>query len=185
MFKLRHIVVEKRIVMQFKHFRKQLFFGMIGVAVLGTLFHFAYDFTGQNRFVGLFVAVNESTWEHMKLMFFPMLLLTCFLAPKWREEYANIDLILNLGNLTATWLIPILFYTYRGILGYGISWVDISTFYISEVLSFLLILHLIKYRGNPLLRKLTAISFLMILIQGLAFMWFTYHPPGLGIFMVP
>lgn len=171
--------------MQYKKFRKQLFFGMIGVGVLGSLFHFVYDFTGQNRFVGLFVAVNESTWEHMKLMFFPMLLLTGILVPKWRETYANVELILNLGNLAATWLIPVLFYTYRGILGFGVSPADIATFYVSELLAFWLILHLIKYRGNPLLKRLTAVSYLLIVIQGIAFMWFTYHPPALGIFAVP
>lgn len=158
---------------------------MIGVGVLGSLFHFVYDFTGQNRFVGLFVAVNESTWEHMKLMFFPMLLLTGILVPKWRETYANVELILNLGNLAATWLIPVLFYTYRGILGFGVSPADIATFYVSELLAFWLILHLIKYRGNPLLKRLTAVSYLLIAIQGIAFMWFTYHPPVLGIFAVP
>lgn len=171
--------------MQYKKFRKQLFYGMIGVGILGSLFHFVYDFTGQNRFVGLFVAINESTWEHMKLMFFPMLLLTGILAPKWRETYANVELILNLGNLAATWLIPVLFYTYRGILGYGISWADIATFYVSEVLALFLMLHSIKYCGNPLLKKLTCISFILIFIQGIAFMWFTYHPPALGIFAVP
>ena len=171
--------------MQYQKFRKQLFFGMIGVGVLGTLFHFAYDFTGQNRFIGLFVAIGESTWEHMKLMFFPMLLLTGILVPRWRETYANVDLILNLGNLAATWLIPVLFYTYRGILGYGVSLIDISTFYISELLAFFLMLHLIKYCGNPFLKKLTYASYILILLQGIAFLWFTYHPPGLGIFAEP
>ena len=58
--------------MQYKKFRRHLFIGMLIVAALGTLFHFAYDFTGQNRLIGLFVAINESTWEHMKLLFFPL-----------------------------------------------------------------------------------------------------------------
>ena len=33
-----------------------------------------YDWSGQMWFVGLFVPVNESTWEHMKLLFVPMLI---------------------------------------------------------------------------------------------------------------
>lgn len=171
--------------MQYKKFRRHLFIGMLIVAALGTLFHFAYDFTGQNRLIGLFVAINESTWEHMKLMFFPMLLLTLYLAPKWRAVYANVELIMNFGNLAATWLIPVLFYTYRGILGFGVSGIDIATFYVSELLAFFMMLHVIKYRGNPLLKRLTVVSFFLIVVQGIAFMWFTYHPPGLGIFAEP
>lgn len=57
--------------------KKLLAFIIIGVlvtSVLGTLFHFTYDWSGQNFLVGLFTPVSESTWEHMKLLFFPMLL---------------------------------------------------------------------------------------------------------------
>ena len=44
--------------------------------VLGTLLHFTYEWSGENLFVGSFSAVNESVWEHLKLVFFPMLITT-------------------------------------------------------------------------------------------------------------
>ena len=44
-------------------------------ATLGTACHFAFDFFGQRRLIAPFVPVNESTWEHLKLLFFPFLLL--------------------------------------------------------------------------------------------------------------
>ena len=44
-------------------------------ATLGTACHFAFDFFGQSRLIAPFVPVNESTWEHLKLLFFPFLLL--------------------------------------------------------------------------------------------------------------
>ena len=47
--------------------------GFFTAAVLGTLDHFAYDWSGKSLPVGAFCAVNESTWEHMKLLFFPVL----------------------------------------------------------------------------------------------------------------
>ena len=48
--------------------------GVILVSIVGTVAHFIYDWTGQNPIIGLITAVNESTWEHMKLLFFPMVL---------------------------------------------------------------------------------------------------------------
>ena len=54
------------------------FFRFAFVSLLGVLLHFTYDWSGKNPFVGLFSSVNESAWEHLKLFFFPMLLLTLF-----------------------------------------------------------------------------------------------------------
>ena len=39
---------------------------------LGTLLHFTFEWSGNNPVVGIFSAVNESTWEHLKILFFPM-----------------------------------------------------------------------------------------------------------------
>ena len=44
--------------------------------LLGSLLHFVYGWSGSNVFAAGFSAVNESTWEHMKLLFFPVFLLT-------------------------------------------------------------------------------------------------------------
>ena len=48
----------------------------IFVSIVGTLLHFTYKFFGENSFVASFSAVNESVWEHLKLLFFPLLLTT-------------------------------------------------------------------------------------------------------------
>ena len=50
-------------------------FRFIFISVLGVLLHFTYEWSGDNAVVGLFSAVNESTWEQLKLLFFPFLLL--------------------------------------------------------------------------------------------------------------
>lgn len=41
---------------------------------LGALCHFTYEWSGNNFIVGLFTPVNESVWEHLKLVWLPMLL---------------------------------------------------------------------------------------------------------------
>nr|WP_236945659.1 DUF6512 family protein [Enterocloster clostridioformis] len=48
--------------------------GILSVSLLGTLLHFTYRWSGRNPLIGLIAPVNESVWEHMKLLFFPMLL---------------------------------------------------------------------------------------------------------------
>ena len=42
--------------------------------ILGTSLHFVYELSGENNIIAIFSSVNESTWEHLKLVFFPMLI---------------------------------------------------------------------------------------------------------------
>ena len=44
--------------------------------ILGSICHFLYEFSDYNPFLALIVPVNESVWEHLKLVFFPVLFLT-------------------------------------------------------------------------------------------------------------
>lgn len=48
--------------------------GLIFVLAAGNLLHFVYDWSGQSPVVGALAAVNESTWEHMKLLTTPWVL---------------------------------------------------------------------------------------------------------------
>ena len=48
----------------------------ITASLLGVVFHFIYGWSGENGVAGLFFPVNESTWEHLKLIFFPILLVS-------------------------------------------------------------------------------------------------------------
>ena len=43
--------------------------GFVFEGALGTLLHFVFDWSGGNVAAALFSAVNESIWEHMKLLF--------------------------------------------------------------------------------------------------------------------
>ena len=50
--------------------------GFLFTSVLGTLSHFFYEWSGDSTFIGLVCPISESAWEHMKLLFFPALLLS-------------------------------------------------------------------------------------------------------------
>lgn len=156
--------------------------GLIFVWITGSLFHFVYEWSGGNTLVGLFFPVNESTWEHMKLIFFPMILFSIFLSTRLSGEFPCVNSALLSGTLFGTFLIPVLFYTYTGILGFNYFLLDISTFLISAAAAFSAVYKLSlscrfqKY--TPLLCILTLIVFEMFLI-------FTYFPPSIGLFADP
>ena len=45
--------------------------GFAATGLVGTLLHFVYGWSDGSRVAAAFSAVNESTWEHMKLLFLP------------------------------------------------------------------------------------------------------------------
>lgn len=166
----------------YKNYKKRMLIGIVLVAVVGTISHFVYNLTGQNNFVGLFFPVNETPWEHMKLAFFPMLMFTLIIGSMEEDRSTCRKAALMIGTLAATWFIPVLYYSYSGMLGYRKAWIDISTYYISLMLSVLLMLHIIKRIGDRECPTGIGILKLLLLVQGIAFMIFTYKPLDLGIF---
>ncbi len=156
--------------------------GVIFVSVLGTLLHFAYGLSGNNVLVGLFTPTSESTWEHMKLIFFPMLLYGVWISSKLNGEYPCITSAVMRGTLLGTALIPIIFYTYSGVLGFHTAVLDILTFYISVVIAFSSI-----YRCTLCCcaEKFKKILIWVLFILGAMFFIFSIYTPALGIFREP
>ncbi len=165
-----------------KRLRVYTFWGILFVSVLGTILHFAYEFSGKNFIVGLFTPVNESTWEHMKLLFFPMLLFSALAKNKLKAEYPCIGSATALGTICGTLLIPVLFYTYTGALGFNTLILDISTFYISVLAAFC-----IAYKNATSCKAENCKNLLSILlvIFILAFVIFTHFPPNIALFEIP
>ena len=55
--------------------RRLAWAGGIFILVAGTLLHLVYSWSGERHVVGLVSPVNESVWEHTKLVIVPVLLL--------------------------------------------------------------------------------------------------------------
>ena len=109
--------------------------GLLVVLAAGNLLHFVYDWTGQSPIVAPLAAVNESTWEHMKLFITPWVLRSLVECIALRGHGALLP-ARGLGLLTGLAAIPALFYTYQGILGRGIMWVDVLIFQLAVLLAF-------------------------------------------------
>lgn len=164
-----------------KRLRIYIIIGFFFVSILGTLSHFFYTWLGKNPMIALFSPINESTWEHMKLLFFPMLIYTIFLIYKFQNNHCLATSMLT-GTIAGTLLIPILFYTYSGVLGFNIAAIDISTFYISVIFAFILTYHLLK---KNTICQYKNVLLLFTTVIAISFFVFTFIPPNLGIFISP
>ena len=63
--------------------------GFLTVCALSGVFHFIYDWSGKQAWIGFFCPVNESTWEHLKLLFFPVLIFSAIEYIWIRKESKN------------------------------------------------------------------------------------------------
>lgn len=156
--------------------------GIFFVLITGTIAHFLYEWSGNNFILGLFFPVNESTWEHMKLCFFPMLLYSFYMDKKVRHDYPGITAALLCSILLGTFSIPVLFYTYSGILGRKYLPLDIGTFFASVLLAFTIVYRLSV--SHKQMRHTRLLRFCVIAVA-VCFLLFTYYPPDIGIFANP
>ena len=95
--------------------------GFVFTAVMGTLLHFLYEWSGESAVAALISGVNESTWEHMKLLFFPMLGFALIQSRFFKDTESFWSIKLK-GSLIGLLLIPVIFYTYNGAIGKSPDW---------------------------------------------------------------
>ena len=148
----------------------------------GTLLHFLYDWTGGSMLVAPFSGVNESTWEHMKLLYWPLLFFAPVQRPFFREQdnYWCVKLAQILLGLA---LIPVLFYSYNGSFGKSPDWINIAIFYISAGLAFLF--ERWAFNHDRLNCKHPRLALTAICLIGALFVVFTFAPPRIPLFRDP
>lgn len=166
-------------VMIMEKLKSYMIKGTIFVVVLGTASHFLYDLTKGNPIIGFFTPVSESVWEHMKLVFFPMLLYSLYSIPTLRKKYPCIISAYASGILIGTLLVPVIFYTYSGILGRNFLILDIGTFLLCVLLAFFSTYH---FTQNCRMQNQTVLLCTAVLILFITFIFFSYHTPDIALF---
>lgn len=157
--------------------------GFLFTSILGTVLHFAFEWSGNHPVVGVFSAVNESIWEHMKLIFFPMVLFALIqyrFGQGIREDYWCQKLR---GILTALFLIPVIYYSYRGILGTSADWFNIVIFFLSAGVAYRS--EAIRFQIEKICPVSRTVSVLVIVLLALLFAFFTFSPPRIPLFADP
>lgn len=158
------------------------FAGFVMTVLGGTLLHFLYDLTNEIVLVAPFSAVNESTWEHMKLMYFPMFVFA-LIQNRFFKEYKNFWCIKLIGIITGLVLIPVLFYTYNGAFGKSPDWLNMAIFFLSAAIVFILETQLFK--KDSLRCRLPWLPFAVICLIGGLFVLFTFVTPQIPLFQNP
>lgn len=156
-------------------------FSTIFIILIGTLLHFTFEWSNNNSFVGTFSAVNESTWEHLKILFFPMLI-TTIIGYFYTKPLTNNYLCSKTkGIIIALLFITIAFYTYTGVLGKSIGFINIVIFFLAAIIGEYFTYK--KISTNKSCNKLVPIIFLILL--SICFIIFTFKTPHIGIFKDP
>ena len=159
-----------------------IYFAIIIISFVGTFLHFLYELSHHNKFVAIFAAVNESTWEHIKICMTPTILFSLYDGFVYGMN-TNYLIGKSLSLLTIILLIPILFYTYTAFTKKSILWVDVICFYVTVITSQLVFNYFIN--ASPLPFVYTYLSGILLFIEIGAYMFFTFNPLQNFIFKDP
>jgi hypothetical protein len=141
-----------------------------------------YDWLGEAIWIAPFSGVNESTWEHMKLLFWPMFIFAAVQSFFFRDR-KDFWCVKARGILLGLALIPTLFYTYNGAIGKSPDWINIAIFFVSAALAYLYETHL--YKKEKIRCKTPRLSLALLCIIAASFVIFTFFTPEIGIFKDP
>lgn len=146
------------------------------------MLHFLYELTNESAAAAPFSAVNESTWEHMKLMYFPLFVFA-LIQSRYFKEYKSFWCIKLIGIITGLVLIPVLFYTYNGAFGKSPDWLNMTIFFLSAAIVF--ILETLLFKKDGLSCRRPWLPFAVICIIGALFVLFTFVTPKIPLFQNP
>jgi len=154
--------------------------GFIFITIVGSLFHFVFEWLGYWKYIAGFFPVNESVWEHLKLPYWPLIIFSLIEYRFIKEDANNIIVGKTIAVLLSITIIVLTFYIYTAILETEILLIDIASFIIGVAVGQLVSYKVLKLSVLP--KTVTIISWLIFIGLGIIFIIFTYFPPHLSIF---
>ncbi len=153
----------------------------IGTIGFGSMLHFAYAWSGNWRPMALIAAVNESTWEHLKLAFWPAFIfaLIAYFVVKMKPK--NFCLAQMVKFVSMPILIIVLFYAHQLFFSDSLIY-DISIFWLAVILGHVFSYQIEKSSKDYNLEKLSTVLIIIILLK---FSLFTYFPIQNFLFLDP
>ncbi len=158
------------------------FIGFAFTSLFGTLLHFLYEWTNESVWSAPFSAVNESTWEHMKLIFIPMFIFSIIENKYLKEKYSRFWKIKLRGILLALIMIPVIYYTYNGAFGKSPDPFNIAIFFITAAVVYI---YETRLFSEDIYCKNCTVPIITLCIIALLFVIFTFTPPSLPLFSDP
>ncbi len=151
------------------------------ICALGSFLHFLYEWTNFTPFA-VFSSVNESTFEHIKILFFPAFIFAIIEWFFFKDYYKGFWCVKLKGIFLGIILIPTLFYTLSGIFGRLYDFINILIFFASAFASS-------AYEGKLLSKnepcKHSTLAFITLCITAVLFGLLTFFPPKIPLFLDP
>ncbi len=162
---------------------KWILLGIPALFLIGACMHFLYDFSGKMTLIGAISPVNESVWEHSKMVLLPVILWWVLYYIVNGKKYCidkNAWMTGGLVSLVVSLLaMPMIYYFYTGAFGVEILIVDMLILLVAVFLGQMAGLHFYRYsKGID-----STIVILLFVIIVLIFVAFTFNPPHFPIFM--
>ncbi len=163
--------------------RKILTYELIGalfIIIFGALLHFTFEWSGNNPLVAVFSAVNESVWEHLKMVFWPTLIFALIAFWPLRGKANNFVFAKTAEVYLMIALIPAIFYTYTAFISENVI-IDIGSFMVVVVIGQLFSYKLLTTRQFS--RWVTWVSLSFFALLTVLFVVFTFYPPQIQLFL--
>ena len=138
--------------------------GFVFSIIVGTIGHFLYKKSNNNKLIGFLFNKNESIWEHIKLGITPTIMWT--IIELFTCRYNNLFFAKLCSIITFTFSLLFIYTVYKFIAKKNILILDILTFYISLFLSTIVSISIIQYSNNIFLNTIS--------IFGLCFIVYLY-----------
>lgn len=161
------------------NYKKYLLIGIPVLFLVGCLFHYLYEWSGNNVLIGFISPTNESIWEHLKTVLLPMTsywAIYLLINPNIQKNKWFFSLFISL--ISAMLAIICFYYTYTGALGIESLALDIFSLFLGITIGHLLGNHFYTYSSD--IPSFISISLLVIIF--ITFFIFTILPPALPIF---
>jgi hypothetical protein len=96
---------------------KGILIWIVVTVIIGTFWHFGYELLGKNYVAGLVFPINESVWEHLKIVFYPLLLAGGFAYFTSKPKNAGIWTGTLAGIILGMLAVFFGFYLYSSVIG--------------------------------------------------------------------
>ena len=148
--------------------------------ILAIIFHFIYGWI-PNSFISIIAPVNESIWEHMKLIVTPSLIFSIFeyfIYKKKDIAFNNFILSYAISSILGIIVYLLLYIPLNDIFGHK-AYIAISLLFL-----ILIFVQIVSYyiMNKENIKHSSDIGILLIIIIYLIFGYLTYHPPKINLF---
>ncbi len=164
-------------------YKKYILLSIPILFVIGSLFHMIYEWSGENILIGFIAPINESIWEHTKLVLVPTFIyyLIVYILKNNNLNKNKWFTACLLAIISSILVIPLIYYFYTGAFGVESLIFDIIILLIAITIGSLIAIHYYKYSNKSLPSIFSILAIILIIA---IYIIFTLYIPNLPIFTV-